>query len=72
MRSLEENKASVLGAWLRENLMPVTDPWHEGEKRRLDAPKMTAQFIIDLLEKVEHDQEARDFEAIGMDEEREG
>lgn len=50
---LKEMKVNTLARWLQKTLRPISDPWHEGEARRLSSPKATARYIVDLLEDVE-------------------
>ena len=63
--SLEERKISILAAWLQKAVIPITDPFHEGEARRLPSPKATARFIIELLEAVDYAEMARHYEMVG-------
>ena len=64
MRDLRDDQISTLAAWLQVHLMPIADPWHEGEVRRLPSPKATARYIMEILETVELDHMNREFERV--------
>lgn len=50
MKTPREAAVLAIARWVGKTMMPINDPWCEGEQRRIPDPLITAIHIFELAE----------------------